>query len=476
MTQLTRDVASRTPDKPAPTDLWVPPVQQWLATTAGRIAQDGYSWMQAVHWVAAAGLYVPRRAHGPGFNPTTVFIAQLLAELSPCRPGIDYLMRRTRLSERSVQYHLQMLRESGLLAYIERGTRVRGDHAHASEFAHTIPTEFDNALGIKTVGEGPARRMTGMAPSPRSRNLMKRLAKKAARKLRRRHTTTSPKSHRPTRKPTAGEKLCTPMQVASSTVPSAASTSFPSESKLASGRHKSPSPKRSTKADGRKLNHIGRRYQLARELTQELDWLRNCSVPRIAWVARHVADAGWTVTDVKGWLHLRGEAGRVRRGSGLLATLLSNAHNVLDTPAKRADAVEQWRCAQEAARRYRIQQVRARQERFEGDWDAPTSLAVQRLVNEAFTTAFSPKPVAATPVTEALPEASEPQGLDAEEVVQLRAEARKRLIVGDTSLVTVAVEVQGRDSAEQLYGAELVRRALQLASGARSTLMTYGRR
>ncbi|CAM5302574.1 hypothetical protein SFUMM280S_10694 [Streptomyces fumanus] len=53
-----------------------------------------------------------------------------------------------------------------------------------------------------------------------------------------------------------------------------------------------------------------------RELTQEPDWLRGA---RIAWVARNGADAGWTVTDVKGWLHLRGEAARVRRGSGLLA-------------------------------------------------------------------------------------------------------------------------------------------------------------
>ncbi|MGW2082549.1 helix-turn-helix domain-containing protein [Streptomyces sp. NPDC001939] len=454
----------------------MPPVQQWLTTTAGRIAQDGYSWMQAVHWVAAAGLYTPRRAHGPRFNPTTVSIAQLLAELSPCRPGIDYLMRRTRLSERSVQYHLQMLRESGLLAYIERGTRVRGDHAHASEFALTIPNEFDNALGIKTVGEGPARRMTGMSMAPTSRTLMKRLAKKAARKLRRRRTTKSAKSHRPGRKPTAGERLCTPMRVGSSTLLSAASTSFPPESKLASGEHKSPSPKRSKhKAGGQKLNRIGRRYQLARQLTQELDWLRNCSVPRIAWVARQVADAGWTVTDVQAWLHLRGEAARVRRGSGLLATLLTNAENVLDTPAKRAEAVEQWRCAQEAARRHSIRQVRARQERFEGDWDAPTSRAVQRLVNEAFTTAFSPKSMAATPVEEALPEAYGLEGLEPAEVAQVRAEARERLLVGDTSLVTVAVEVVGRNSAEQLYGAELVARALQLASGARSTLMTYGR-
>ncbi|MFJ4858604.1 hypothetical protein [Streptomyces sp. NPDC088730] len=40
--------------------------------------------------------------------------------------------------------------------------------------------------------------------------------------------------------------------------------------------------------------------------------------------------------------------------------------------------------AQEAARRNRIQQVRARSERFEGDWDAPNSQAVRRLSRRAF--------------------------------------------------------------------------------------------
>ncbi|MFB7867710.1 hypothetical protein [Streptomyces sp. NPDC056069] len=220
---------------------------------------------------------------------------------------------------------------------------------------------------------------------------------------------------------------------------------------------------------------MGRRFQLARELTQELDWLRGCSVARIAWVARGVADAGWSVADVRGWLHLRGEASRVRRGSGLLAVLLTGAETVLDTPAKRAAAVEESRGAQEAARRQRIRQVRARAERYQGDWDAPTSRAVQRQVSEAFAAAFRPKGHASAPDSDALPEVAGVEGLEAAEVAQARAEARLRLMAGDTSLVTVAVDAMGRACAEQLYGADLVRRALQLSSGVRSSVMTYGR-
>ncbi|MEW2289620.1 helix-turn-helix domain-containing protein [Streptomyces sp. NPDC047841] len=473
--------------------LFVPEVRQWLSTSAGRIAGDGYSWMQAVHWVAGSGLYQPRRhrSHGPrSFGATTVRVAQELAALFPCRPGIEYLVRHTGLSERSVEYHLAMLREAGLLAYIVKGTRVRGEAAQASEFARMIPPEFDAALGIRTVQrdeDAPAytRAVSGIAEA--GRELMAKLAKKAARRVRRPRPKASSKAPAKGARKAAeqgvvtavsDEVRCTPMQVGTSTVSSAGGTSLPPESKLASGKRKSPTPKKSkAKAGGhRRLNRVGRRHQLARELTQELDWLRGCSVPRIAWVARNLADAGWTVTDVRAWLHFRGEAAKVRRGSGLLAALLAGAETILDTPEKRADAVEQWRGAQEAARRHRIQQVRARTERFEGDWEAPTSRAVQRHVNEAFAAAFGPKPQAAVPDAEALPEVSGVDGLEAAEVAQAREEARQRLMVGDTSLITVAVEAMGRETAEQLYGPDLVRRALQLASGARSSLMAYGRR
>jgi hypothetical protein len=468
--------------------LFVPEARQWLSTSSGRIALDGYSWMQAVHWVAGSGLYRPRRhrSHGPrSFGATTVRVAQELAQLSPCRPGIEYLVRRTGLSERSVEYHLGMLREAGLLAYVVRGTRVRGERAQASEFARMIPLEFDVALGVRTAGEGTGRRMVGIAEA--GRELMAKLAEKAAQKVRRRRVRASSKASVRGRQQGASradvtavsdEPRCTPMEGGSSSGSSAGGTSFPPESKLASGQSDSPTPKKSkAKAGGRrKLNVVGRRFQLARELTQELGWLRGCSVPRIAWVARNVADAGWTATDVRAWLHLRGEATWVRRGSGLLAVLLDGAEKILDTPEKRAAAVEQWRGAQEAARRHRIQQVRARTEHYDGDWDAPTSRAVQRQVNEAFTAAFAPKSQAAPPDTEVLPDVSGVDDLEDDVVAEARAEARQRLMMGDTSLITVAVDAMGRETAEQLYGADLVRRALQLACGARSSLMTYGRR
>ncbi|MGW2124678.1 transcriptional regulator [Streptomyces sp. NPDC001758] len=474
--------------------LFVPEASQWLSTSSGRIAGDGYSWMQAVHWVAGSGLYKPRRhrSHGPrSFGPTTVRVAQELAQLFPCRPGIEYLVRRTGLSERSVEYHLGMLREAGLLAWIVKGTRVSGGPAQASEFARMIPPEFDAALGIRTVqrdADAPAytRAMTGIAEA--GRELMAKLAKKAARKVRKPRAKSSSKAPaKGSRKganqasvtAVSDEVRCTPMQVGTSSLSTAGTTSLPPESKLASGVSKSPTPKKSkAKAGGRrKLNAVGRRFQLARELTQELDWLRGCSVPRIAWVARNVADAGWTVTDVKGWLHFRGEAARVRRGSGLLAVLLAGAETVLDTPEKRADAIGQWRGAQEAARRHRIQQVRARTERYEGDWDAPTSRAVQREVEAAFAQV---REAANGGRRQDQDDVADDQALDAElseqELAQLRADAWGQFMAGETDLVMTAVNAMGRPAAERIYGAELVQRAHQIASGSRSSLVTYGRR
>ncbi|MEV6549221.1 transcriptional regulator [Streptomyces sp. NPDC051597] len=474
-----------------PAMLYVPEASQWLTTSTGRIALDGYSWMQAVHWVAGSGLYEPRRhrSHGPrSFGPTTVRVAQELAQLFPCRPGIEYLVRRTGLSERSVEYHLGMLREAGLLVWIVKGTRVSGGPAQASEFARMIPVEFDVALGIRTVqrdADAPAytRAVSGIAEA--GRELMAKLAKKAARKVRKRRSRTSPKAQargaeRGFVTAVSDEVCCTPMQVGTSASLTAGATSFPPESKLASGDAKSPTPKKSkAKAGGRrKLNVVGRRFQLARELARELDWLHGCSVDRIAWVARKVADAGWTVTDVRGWLHLRGEAARVRRGSGLLAVLLAGAETVLDTPAKRADAIEQWRGAQEARRRHRIEQVRAEREWQDGAWESPANVALRREIEAVFAHVNNAArnhlqlPAADIP-GQAAQTGADPFEISDEERTEMREQARAQLRLGTTDLIEDVIHALGQTAARHLFGEDLVRRAQQLTGFARSSLTTY---
>ncbi|MFC7924910.1 transcriptional regulator [Streptomyces cinereoruber] len=485
-------------------ELWVPEASQWLSSSAGRVALEGYSWMQAVHWVAGSGLYQPRRHRSSGlraFNRTTVYIAQLLTELTPCRPGIEYLMRRTGLSRRIVNYHLAALRETGLLAYVVKGTRVSGGPAQASEFARVIPPEFDAALGIRTVlrdETAPAytRAVTGIAEA--GRELMARLGKKAKRKVRRPRAKTASKvssEASPTGVPEGADGVaetavsagsrCTPMGGGADGSSSAAGTYPPPESsKLASGQSKSATRKKSKsraggrKAKGRqKLNIIGRRFQMGRELTQEVEWLRGCSVPRVSWVSGNVADAGWTTTEVLAWLHLRGTAAKVYRGSGLLAVLLAGAEKVLDTPAKRADTVARWRGAQEAQRRHDIERVRAERERYEGDWQNPASRAVRSEVDGAVAQLKN----LSRPVVQALPDDSSDPGAASYEVgdsefEDMRAAALAELKVGVTSLITDTIHGCGYDEALRVYGDELMSRARRIDQFRRSSLtsLTYG--
>ncbi|MGW7440360.1 helix-turn-helix domain-containing protein [Streptomyces sp. NPDC054849] len=453
--------------------LYVPEASQWLSTSTGRIALDGYSWMQAVHWVAGSGLYEPRRyrSHGPrAFGPTTVRVAQELAELFPCRPGIEYLVRRTGLSERSVEYHLGMLREAGLLAYIVRGTRVRGEAALASEFARMIPVEFDVALGIRTAGEGAGRRMTGIAAA--GRELIAALSKKAARKVRKRRAKTSPKTSASStggaRKAgvtaVSDEARCTPMVGSSRSVFSAGTTSFPSENKLASGQSDFPTPKK-VNCGRRKLNSVGRRFQLAGELIRQVPWMGRASVPRIAWILREVSDAGWTADEVIALLDCGDAPERVHRPSGFLAGRLAGAVALWPTAEGRARAVQAYRDSRRAEQ--------ARHQEWEGHWQAPISESVRRLVAESIPRQQQPADDAQG---EVLPAQTGIDDLDQEQRQELRVMARGEFARGETTLVIGAVDTFGRAAAERLYGADLVQRALRFTSGSRSSLMALGKK
>ncbi|MFJ3213842.1 helix-turn-helix domain-containing protein [Streptomyces flaveolus] len=440
--------------------LFVPEASQWLATSSGRIAGEGYSWMQAVHWVAGSGLYQPRRhrSHGPrSFGSTTVRVAQELAQLSPCRPGIAYLVRRTGLSERSVEYHLGMLREAGLLAYIVKGTRVRGEAAQASEFARMIPPEFDAALGIRTVLRDPAapaytRSMTGMAEA--GRELMSKLATKAARKVRRHRPKTSSKAPAKGARRAAeqgdvtavsDEARCTPMGGGSSSVSTAGSISFPPESKLASGKRKSPTPKKPKGKTGgrRRLNCVGRRFQLAGELICRVPWLAKAARPRIAWIVREVADAGWTADEVIAWLDLEDAPERVLRPSGFLAQRLDGAVRLWPTAEGRGRAVEAYRASRRAEQ--------ARHAEWEGS-GGPSNQYAARLFREAAARVRHhdqpPAQLLYTFTTDDIPAA--PPELSEHELIDMRAAAQK-----DPSLVTSIAAAYGEDYARYVFTADI---------------------
>jgi hypothetical protein len=144
----------------------------------------------------------------------------------------------------------------------------------------------------------------------------------------------------------------------------------------------------------------------------------------------------------------------------LLAVLLSNAVTTLNSPEKRANAVEQWHGAQESARRHHIQQVCARTERFDSDWQAPSSRAVLRDVEQAFAQVLA---VTSGGRHQHQPcethDHCEDMGLTDPQFEEMRDRVRCELMRGQTDLIDLAVDSMGREAAERLYGADLVRRA-----------------
>jgi DNA-binding transcriptional ArsR family regulator len=426
----------------------VPPAHQWIHATTGRIATCAHSWMTAVHWIndlARKGLYTPTQAHGPKWGATTLAIAQEIAALKVCRPGIAYLMRKLKVSERTIQYHLTMLRETGLLVYRSKGTRKRGEANQASVYERTIPALFDAEHGIRTVGEGVQRRPVGAAPE--SRTTLGKLAKKAARKVRRPRRRT----------PGSGRGRCTPMQGGTSTGSSTAGTHSPSEAKLASGTGKSQ-PRKQSKRGPKKLNKVGRRYQLAKELIQLVPWLRNASVPRIAWIIRHVADAGWTALEVQAAAERLVADREPRRPSAVLAYRLASCHLLYTTPAHRHALVEDWQDSR------RAEQARhADTAGYDEPGTGPQTTAARRAMDEA-SAALRSQLTPDGPVDDAgcheVTAGSEGdlEALDRELVAACRAEALE-----DPSVITGAIrEGLPEADARRLYTNRLVDQAIAL--------------
>ncbi|MFB7378209.1 hypothetical protein ACFC6U_29000 [Kitasatospora purpeofusca] len=84
-----------------------------------------------------------------------------------------------------------------------------------------------------------------------------------------------------------------------------------------------------------------------------MPWLRRALVPRVAWMVKEVADAGWTWEEVAAWLtSTEAPEHGVHRPTGLLGHRLRGATAVpgWTTPADRARAVERWRDSRSAAR------------------------------------------------------------------------------------------------------------------------------
>lgn len=244
------------------------------------------------------------------------------------------------------------------------------------------------------------------------------------------------------------------MEGGTSASSSAANTYSPPESKLASGSEKSPTQKSTNsgpqKPKSRKtLNKVGRRYQLARQLIQTIPWLQKASVPRIAWIIRHVADAGWTLTEIQAAAERMVVDREARRPSAVLAFRLASCHLLYTTPGRRKILVEDWRDSRLAEK--------ARHSETNDDFAAtgPRTVAARKAVDEAFAAIRARLAPAAEEPVEAAPMALE--DIPKAQVAQMRADA-----MSDPGLIFASIEVIGELQTRRLYTNRLVDQTLAI--------------
>jgi hypothetical protein len=198
------------------------------------------------------------------------------------------------------------------------------------------------------------------------------------------------------------------------------------------------------------LNVVGRRYQLARELVAQAPWLSRASVPRVAWVVRNVADAGWTATEVIAVAEFEVPARSVRRPSGFLAHRLQGAHLLHPTPEGRAVLVARWRDSRRAEQ--------TRHSEWGGAWRAPINGAVAAMVDLALRALGNQGGPEEMPLLDGIAD------LTPDEISDLRTTAHSEYLAGRTTLIEAALSSLGEEDAVRLYGSELVSRARRLAS------------
>lgn len=226
---------------------------------------------------------------------------------------------------------------------------------------------------------------------------------------------------------------------------------------------KSPSPKKPN-LRRQKLNAVGRRHQLANQLVQQLPWLHRAAVPRIAWIVRHVADAGWTAAEVVAVISQQASPRHVSRPSGFLAARLNGAHLLYDTEAKRRNIVDWWRESRRAAR--------DRHADWAGEWQAPASRSVARQVDEVFAQmqATAHEGLAVAAFEGGVDGLADLDQLTRDEIVDLRAAALK-----DPGLIRTTIAECGEPYARRLFTHHVVDQLQRLRVTARLVLHSQWR-
>ncbi|MFG2425206.1 hypothetical protein ACGFWD_40140 [Streptomyces sp. NPDC048448] len=260
---------------------------QEIETTASRQLRRADAFL-------AAARYMVR--HHPKAGATTLRLATVFAaRMHRSRHGhvafnLTATVRELGLSRRTVLNHARYLRELGLIAWVEHGSkrnvlRTRRGNAFgpgdgyqgtATIYAPVAPPAFDRRQGHRVRGTGYRARLIGYTDKGRARAL-------AAVRSRARRARTAP------------GKRCTPSVVV---------TSVPSSLQVDTGERKNTRrPRQQTAARRRPGTPLTpRECQQAIALTEhvqrEVWWLYTACSRRLAYVLRPLISAGWTAVQL----------------------------------------------------------------------------------------------------------------------------------------------------------------------------------
>ncbi|MER0443258.1 hypothetical protein ABR738_01460 [Streptomyces sp. Edi4] len=335
--------------------------EQEVTTTASRQLRHANDFRAAAQFMVASG-------HLPGAGRTTLRLAEAFASrMERSKDGhfvfnIEATCRELGLRRRAVLNHSRILRELGLTAYVEHGTRTNSqrtrhgaawtqEHGYrgtATIFAAVAPPAWDHAMGRRIDGSGYQARPIGVTEKGRARAIAA-----ACRK------TASPAPRR--------TSSCTPSVVVPqdhSQLKVEGGSKYTSRTR-ATGRNNahrpsSPTRHRSSPAD------CARGIAIAEQLQLEVWWLHRGCTRRLAYVLRPLIASGWTwqalTAELRTWGvpgYLRDPAAYVRHQLARLQHYGHLAHT--GTPALGDDQIDEDGSRHQAM-------LRGRQQRSHPAW------------------------------------------------------------------------------------------------------------
>ncbi|WP_139275382.1 hypothetical protein [Mangrovactinospora gilvigrisea] len=299
---------------------------QEVTTTASRPITHPDDFVLATQWAIRHSLH-------PRAGATTVRVAQALAAKANRQGHVAYgrnrLASHLNLSISRLSDHIRYLRELGLLAWVEHGSRrnvrrtrnpeqhVDGYTATGTIYALCAPAAWDAAVGRRTTGAGYRARLVGVTGAGRRHeSRLARLAK--------------------ARTEAAGRRVGT----ARRRTPSCGGTSEVFEvsddagfkDTRAGARATAPTPSPTTTP-----HDLARTIEVARQLRIRVSWLRHARLRRLAYLLRPlILNQNHTVSSILQILAVWGSPTRVRRPLAYLANLLKRRAEAAPLPSDEA--------------------------------------------------------------------------------------------------------------------------------------------